>query len=456
MMKRIILFCLANILLHCAEGQTFVNNGATVAITQGAVMIVTTDPGNLIPGSGSLENTQPTANLRNAGQLTIEGSFVNDNGAVADGFGTNTGQYRVQGDWENDATFTADKSTVVLYGPIQAIKGTANSSPNPTTFYNLIDTLANSVKTQEVDAFVSDTFSLYSAEHATGDYRLTILNPDTSGIYIPAGDLPSSFVSSTGNGRLVRNTNLKAEYIFPTGISEAGSPKIREASVTPATALPHTYAVRYVDDGVSNNTTTPEGYDTAQKSGYIGEVNDVFFHYITSNGNTDPADYAIYFNPGTDYSWTSLARWQVVPQWQDLQNTVAIADPRGTGRVKIVRPGLVPTTDTAFALVDSVAIKADFAFPTAFVADGQGGIPAEDLYFGIINQVNIVTLQELSVFNRWGEMVFDSKRDGSQTWNGHFNGKLQPEGNYVYRAVVINNQSGKQYPLVTGNVALLW
>ena len=53
-------------------------------------------------------------------------------------------------------------------------------------------------------------------------------------------------------------------------------------------------------------------------------------------------------------------------------------------------------------------------------------------------------------------MVFDSKRDGNLAWYGHFNGKLQPQGNYVYRAIVTNNATGKQYPLVTGNVSLLW
>ena len=107
-------------------------------------------------------------------------------------------------------------------------------------------------------------------------------------------------------------------------------------------------------------------------------------------------------------------------------------------------------------------MQADFAFPTAFIGDGNcatcTGTPSQgnNAVFGIINQANLVTLQQLSVFNRWGEMVFDSKRDGTQNWNGHFNGKLQPEGNYVYRAVVVNNNTGKQYPLVTGNVALLW
>jgi gliding motility-associated-like protein len=127
----------------------------------------------------------------------------------------------------------------------------------------------------------------------------------------------------------------------------------------------------------------------------------------------------------------------------------------------VVRSSWTPTADEAHALVDTIAVKKDFNFPTAFVGDCQtctGGTPSSgnNGVFGIINQAGLVTLEDLSVFNRWGEMVFDKKREGTDDWNGHFKGKLAPQGNYVYRAVVRNNSTGKQYPLVTGNVALLW
>lgn len=445
-MKKLILISLTSLLLSpIANGQTLVNNGAIFAVTPGGVMSVKTDGINV--GSGSFENlASNTGIFRNAGFVEIEGSFVNTSG-VADGFGTNTGVYKVQGDWDNNASFTADSSTVILYGPAQAIKGS-----NATAFYNLIDTLPASVKTQQIDASVAGIFTLYNCEHATANYYLNILNPSPTAIV--ENTYLDAFVSSTGNGRLLWNTNQKAEYIFPTGINENG-PKIREVSITPPNSTPRTYSVRFADYAGSSNTTTTDGYDTAQKSGYISKVNDVYYHLVNAHGNTDPADLAIYFDPTVDPAWQSIARWQVVPQWQDLQNTALLADARGAPRYKIVKSAWLPTNDTAFALVDTIAVKADFAFPSAFVGDGQG-IPNANTYFGIINQAGLVTLKELSVFNRWGEMVFDSNRDGNQNWNGHFNGKLQPQGNYVYRAVVVNNSTGKQYPLVTGNVALLW
>jgi len=465
-MKKFILICFANALLYCANGQTFVNNGAIVAVTPGGVMSVILDP--TITGSGSLENIAGTTGiLRNAGLVLIEGSFVNTSG-VADGFGTNTGEYMVQGDWENSASFTADSSTVNLYG--SSPQQITSNNGTITTFYNLIDSNAG-VKTQTVDANVAGTFTLYDVEHATGNNYLTILNPSPTAIVenttTAASGINSDFVSSTGDGRLSWVTNQSAEYIFPTGVNESGTPKIREVSITPPNSTStRTYSVRLADDlPESYNTTTAEGYDTAKKSGYVGEVNDVYYHLVNAGGNVDPATLAIYYQPGSE-SWQSIARWQGTPaEWQDLQNTVEVADARSngvSGRIKVVKSAFLPTTDTAFALVDTIPVKLDFNFPTAFVADGTcptcSGTPSagNNAVFGIINQADIVTLQELSVFNRWGEMVFDSKRDGTQNWNGHFNGKLAPQGNYVYRAVVTNNQTGKQYPLVTGNVALLW
>ena len=460
-MKKFILICFANVLLYCANGQTFVNYGATVVVTQGCVMSVRLD--NTIAGSGSLENAVPTGStnpiFKNKGYLQIEGDFRNDQNAIADGFASNSGLYLVQGDWKNDGTFNADSSTVNLYGssPQQITGGSI------TTFYNLIDSNPG-VKTQTIDANVAGTFTLYDVEHATADNYLTVLN--TSPAAIVENDVNTAFVSSTGNGRLSWVTNQSAEYVFPTGVTYNGSPTIREVAITPPNSTStRTYSVRLAHDLITLDKTTPDGYDTAKKSGYIGEVNDAYYHVVNAGGNTDPATLAIFYQPGADPSWQSIGRWQGTPvEWQDLQGTAEVADARSggiSGRVKVTKSAFIPTTDTVFALVDTIAVKTDFNFPTAFVADCQtctGTTPSDgnNGVFGIINQANIVTLQDLSVFNRWGEMVFDSKRDGTQNWNGHFNGKLAPQGNYVYRAVVTNNQTGKQYPLVTGNVALLW
>jgi hypothetical protein len=442
-MKKMILFCLASTAVQL-YGQTFVNRGAPIAVTQGAVMIVRAD--TMTTGSGSLENdAQTTGIFSNKGQVTIEGSFVNTSG-TADGYHAHTGQYIVYKNWENNATFHADSCKVVLNGDHnQLITGS-----NPTTFHDLICNGAGTAKTQTVNASVNAVLTLNGTEVATQDNDLSINNPDPAAIMLQSAN--TSFVSSTGSGRLIRNTNQKAEYIFPTGINENG-PKIREVSITPANTQSRTYKVRFADNANTTNTTSTDGYDTTRKAG-VAMVNDAYYHLIASSDN-DPADLGIFYDPTADHQWQTIARWQSTPEWENLQDVVRVPGQSGTNRVKAVRSAWVPTADEAHALADSVAAKRDFNFPSAFVADGLG-MPSENTYFGIINQADLVILDELSVFNRWGEMVFNSKRDASDKWNGHYHDKLQAQGNYVYMAVVRNRAIGKVYPTVTGNVSLLW
>jgi gliding motility-associated-like protein len=446
-MKKLLLVLLTGVACSATYAQTFVNRGAPVAVTNGGLMIVKSD--NVTIGSGSLENDAlASGNFKNAGTVVVEGSFVNTSG-VADGSGTNTGQYFVQGDWVNNATFTADQSWVNLYGSSQLITGS-----NPTTFYNLTD--SNGVKTQTLDATVSNSLWLSSAEHATDNYFLTVTNADPAAIV--QNNVNNGFVSSTAGGRLVRNTNQKAEYIFPTGINNGGVAKIREASITPANTQARYYKVRFAENAPSTTTTEDDGYDTIKKSGGILQVNDVFYHIVVASDNASPADLGIHSDVLADGPWTSIGSWRGAPsQWENLQDVVGTTGQPNSGRVKFTKGAWNPVaTDTVYALIDTVPIKKDFNFPTAFVGDGQNLTHPENGYFTIINVGDIVTLDELSVFNRWGEMVFNNKREGTDKWDGKFNGKLQTQGNYVYLAKVRNKQTNKLYPTVTGNVSLIW
>jgi len=49
---------------------------------------------------------------------------------------------------------------------------------------------------------------------------------------------------------------------------------------------------------------------------------------------------------------------------------------------------------------------------------------------------------DLSIFNRWGELIFKSN-DDSSGWNGSYKGKQSPTGQYVYKATykVLGNAS---------------
>jgi gliding motility-associated-like protein len=66
--------------------------------------------------------------------------------------------------------------------------------------------------------------------------------------------------------------------------------------------------------------------------------------------------------------------------------------------------------------------------PNAFTPDGDG-LNDE---FKAIGQPDKLTSFSMKIFNRWGQMVFETK-DVTQGWDGTYQGKPSPSGTYVYR-----------------------
>lgn len=85
-------------------------------------------------------------------------------------------------------------------------------------------------------------------------------------------------------------------------------------------------------------------------------------------------------------------------------------------------------------------------FPTAFSPNGD---QLNDRFFV---KGQFIVKMELSIFNRWGELMFTTdKKD--ETWDGTFNGKPVAEDAYVWSAQV-TDLAGRTYK-ETGTVALL-
>jgi gliding motility-associated-like protein len=70
--------------------------------------------------------------------------------------------------------------------------------------------------------------------------------------------------------------------------------------------------------------------------------------------------------------------------------------------------------------------KVTFMVPNAFSPNGDG----RNDCFGVKTWGG-ATIEEFSVFNRWGERVFSSK-NATACWDGRYKGELQPTGGYVY------------------------
>lgn len=85
-------------------------------------------------------------------------------------------------------------------------------------------------------------------------------------------------------------------------------------------------------------------------------------------------------------------------------------------------------------------------FPTAFSPNGD---QLNDHFF-VSGQ--FIVKMELSIFNRWGELMFTTDKKG-QTWDGTFNGKPVAEDAYIWSAQV-TDLAGRTYK-ESGTVALL-
>lgn len=98
----------------------------------------------------------------------------------------------------------------------------------------------------------------------------------------------------------------------------------------------------------------------------------------------------------------------------------------------------VPNDNLNSSISNTVRIvkQNNIYFPSAFTPDGDG---LNDVFQ--INGRFIVDF-ELSIFNRWGELVYYSK-DLDSGWSGELNNTELPEGTYIFRAEV-KDLSGRQ------------
>jgi gliding motility-associated-like protein len=420
--------------LH-AQTPVLYNGGAPIAITGGATLYV----------EGPVENASGL--FSNAGYTTVKGYF--QNGGTATGGGAATGVYYVSGDWINNDVFTADKSEVVLNGAAQNIAGSQSS-----TFYNLTLDSAGTVKTQQIDAYVLNVDSLNSCESATAGYNLFILNPDTGAIKRNTG-----FVSSTGIGRLYRSTNSTNTYAFPTGWDNNGTVVFRPVEFSPSVPDSQAFSVRFAYENPSN-----DGYDTSIKAANIGFVNGQYYHLLKQHNSNATAALSIYYDPSADGNFNSMARWQVVPQWQNLDSADDVNSYAANGPPnRMTKSDWVDNGQEPHALIFWPEVT--FVFPNVFAPTGSDQV--NNNTFHIINENDLVTVQEMRIYDRWGELVYDGNRDGgarvsptggtqaTYSWDGKYQGKLQPMGNYVYTASVKINQTGV-VKVVSGNLALLW
>ena len=393
----------------------------TVVHNSGQTIFVNSDADVFVQG-GDLDNAAGT--FENLGEVEVTGAIRNGEFLRGGPVGS---RFILQGDWINDASFGAIQSEVLMDGAAQRIGGTSY-----TTFHDL-RLSGTDTKTLDLDVMVDGVLDLTDRELATDTHVLHVLNTDIGAIQRTSG-----YVSSLGNGRLWRSTDITEPYLFPLGDAVTGD--YRPVEMTPTSTSSTIFSGRLV---FQDPTTL--GYDRSQRAVDVLDVNDRFFHLLGRRSGSADADVRVYYDPATDGSWTDMARWRDV-EW-------TLVDGSTTTGVDFVEK-----SDVSLSYQDDVIALAEredltlYAIPTAFSPNGAFD---ENRTFHVIDQFDRVEVTDMQVFNRWGELVYDARRDGGDAWNGRFNGQDQPGGTYSY-VIRLRTDQGDEIGPVDGTVLLIW
>lgn len=128
-------------------------------------------------------------------------------------------------------------------------------------------------------------------------------------------------------------------------------------------------------------------------------------------------------------------------QWNTGENTESILiDTTGIYSVEVTSYEGCKSSDTVQILWGGLP----FFIPNAFTPNGDG---LNDT-FGAIPKYDYINKYHISIFNRWGQMIFEST-DINNGWDGTYKGTSCMMGSYVYR--IVYSEFGNQ-PMVSNVV----
>lgn len=144
--------------------------------------------------------------------------------------------------------------------------------------------------------------------------------------------------------------------------------------------------------------------------------------------NLEPTD------PGCQYSWNTgdtTVNYSVKHQGIYSLTVTNVNDCSTTDEIVVNKDCYIDIPNSFTPNNDGVN---DYFFPRQFLSSGVTGFT-------------------MKVFNRWGEVIFETNNTSGRGWDGKFNGKDQPEGVYIYLInLVLKNGRQEKY---NGNVTLL-
>lgn len=127
-----------------------------------------------------------------------------------------------------------------------------------------------------------------------------------------------------------------------------------------------------------------------------------------------------------------------------------------TASIRVLHPGVYNLTVRAAPLgcstTETITVRKDcyVDIPNAFTPNDDG---INDYFFPRQLLSGSITAFRMQVYNRWGQVIFETDRTDGRGWDGRFNNKEQPQGVYIYRIdVSIEGTAPEHYQ---GNVTLL-
>lgn len=393
--------------------QTFTSNGAVIQVTSGGILHC--NGGLSLQGSSTLDNDGYMDITLNSTAI-LPGTFSILGASAVSG----SGQYRVEQDWINNASFTANSSVVELYGSTQQLITSTNGT---VTEFNILTLTGNGTgvdrrKTLEsVDARISTSgaLNLNNRELYTQGNEMTVLNTATNAITNDITYGAEGFVSSDFTGDLAWATNQFQPYIFPVGSSN-GTLRYRPAIIEPLSSASGLFKV-HLNNEIGDNY----GYFLAQHDIDISAANQNYFHSINRSSGTMSANVSLAYDPSVDGDWSGIAQWRNVnTMWNSLgDETVS-----GVSNYSYVTKADWDFFDSSTPYILTLP-ENQLIIPNVFTPNGDGD---NDLYF--VTAKNI-TDYSIVIVNRWGETMFESN-DIAEPWDGTTNGVRCNDGTYFY------------------------
>ncbi len=393
--------------------QILSSDNAVVFVSGGGVLHC--NGGILLSGSSDLTNQGDITTTKNS-TLSGPGNFTIDGTSTVQG----SGNYQIEQDWINNATFSAQSSTVYLYGSTEQFITSTNGTVTEFNILSLSGSGAgvNRRKTlQGVNSRISSggRLLLNDRELYTMTNEMLVLNTVPTAVTNDQTFGSEGFVSSDVPGYLSWYTASASDYLFPVG-SSMGVLRYRPVRISPFSASSNLFQVRMNNDLADNY-----GYPITQHDAGLTSLNPLYFHSIERPSGSSTADISIAFDASEDGEWITIGQWRPSNSMWNWLGDCTVSSLGGYSSVTRSAWNF----DDPFHPYILAQPENQLIIPNVLTANNDG---VNDLFY--VTAKNLTDFH-MTILNRWGETVFESS-DIAVPWDGTSNGRQCVEGTYFY------------------------